>query len=75
MEGLADDTASVRIEPEMRERETVLQAVSGEQRRDAVNIAEAEDESDDGLRSDGIEASGRGIVEDDLRAGDQSASD
>ena len=75
MEGLADDAASVGIETEMRESEAVLQAVSGEQRGDAVNIAEAEDEGDDGLRSDGIEAGGGRIVEDDLRASDQSASD
>src|ERR1700676_801710 len=42
---------------------------------DAVNIAEAQDERDDGLRGDGIEAGGRRIVEHDRRLVDEGARD
>ena len=55
--------------------EAVLEAMGGEQRGNTVDIAEAEDEADDGLRGDGVEAGGRGIVEDDGRTSDEGAGD
>src|ERR1700757_92540 len=57
------------------EGKAVLKAMGGEERGDAVYIAEAEDEADDGLRSDGVEAGGGGIVEDDGRTCDECAGD
>jgi len=39
-------------------RETILYSMRGEESGYAVNIAKAQDEGNDGLRCDGIEASG-----------------
>jgi len=63
------------IEMKIGESETVLQTVRGHERGDAVNVAQAKDERDDGLRCDGIEAGGRGIVEHNGRAGDEGPGD
>src|SRR5690242_7937187 len=49
--------------------------MGGEESGDAVDIAEAKNQGDDGLRGDGIEAGGGRIVEDHGRAADQSAGD
>src|SRR5215470_5221312 len=62
---------ALRVEKEICQRHSVLQAVGCEQRRYTVSVAQAQDERDDGLRSYGIKP-GRGrIVEDDGRTGDQ----
>ena len=42
---------------------------------DAVDVAQAKDQRDDGLRGDGIEAGGGRIVENDGRPSDQGAGD
>src|SRR5690349_10144896 len=55
--------------------EAVLEAMGGEKSGDPVNIAEAEDEADDGLRSDGIEAGGGRVVENDGGTGDKGTGD
>src|SRR5262249_11523817 len=47
----------------------------GEQRGNAIDIAEAKDEGDDGLRGDGVESGCGRIVEHDLRSADESARD
>jgi hypothetical protein len=60
---------------EIGEGEAVLEAMRGEQGGDAIDIAKAKDEADDGLRGDGVEARGRRIVENDGRAADESARD
>jgi hypothetical protein len=57
------------------ESKAILEAMGGEQGGDAVDVAQAEDETDDGLRSDGVKAGGRRIVEHDGRTGDQGAGD
>src|SRR5262245_30690763 len=49
--------------------------MSGEERGDSVDITQAQDESDDGLRGDGIETGGWRIVENDGRARNQGAGD
>src|SRR5882672_5286841 len=60
---------------EISKSKAVLESMSGEERGDAVDIAEAENERDDGLRGHGVET-GRGrIVENDGRASDESTGD
>ena len=60
---------------EIGEGEAVLEPMSGEKRGDAVNVAETEDKSDDGLRGDGIETGGGRIVENDGRTSDEGTGD
>src|SRR5260370_12771030 len=55
--------------------EAVLEAMGGEQGGDAIDVAEAKDEADDGLRGDRVETGGRRIVEDDWGGGDEGAGD
>src|SRR5579859_6882174 len=65
----------LRVEMKIGQSKTVLKAMGGEERSDTVDIAQAEDEADDGLRGDRVEAGGGGIVEDDGRTCDQGAGD
>jgi len=73
--GIAANFFGLRIEMEIGEGEAVLEAMGGEQGGDAVDVAQAEDEADDGLRGDGVQAGGGGIVEHDGRAGNECAGD
>ena len=63
------------IEAEIGEAESILHAMGGEQRGDILQIAAAQDQRDDGLRSDGIETGGGRIVHDDGRTIHESARD
>jgi hypothetical protein len=49
--------------------------MSGEERGDAINIAQTKNQSDDGLRGDGIEAGGGRVVENDGRMVYEGAGD
>src|ERR1700720_2488678 len=49
------------IKAKIGQRETVLQSMRGQQRGYAIHVAQAQDQSDDGLRRDRIEPSRRGI--------------
>src|SRR5208283_5842423 len=51
----------------------VLQAVCHQQRAGLIDVALLHDQLDDCVGSDGIESAGRGIVEQDLGVGDNSA--
>jgi hypothetical protein len=57
------------------EGEAVLEAMGGEQGGDAVDVAQAEDEADDGLRGDRVEPRGGRVVENDGGMGDEGTSD
>jgi hypothetical protein len=72
---VADDALRLRIEFEIGKREAILHSMRSEESGYTVNVAEAKDERDDGLRRDGIEAGGGRIVENDLGAADECASD
>ena len=63
------------IEAKVRKAKCILQPVRGEQRRDVMQVAAAEDQRDDRLRGDGIEARRGRIVEHDRRLIDQRARD
>ena len=69
------DVAGGFVEAKIGEAKGVLHAMGGEERTYVLQIAAAEDERDDGLRSDGIEASGGRIVEDHGRTIYQGAGD
>jgi hypothetical protein len=73
--GITANFFGLRIEMKIGEGEAVLEAMSGEQGGDTVNIAKAEDEADDGLRGDGVEARGGRVIQNDGRMGDEGASD
>src|SRR5712691_10928552 len=49
-----DDAIAVGIEPEIGQREGVLQAMGGQNRSDPQGIAQTQNQRDDGLRSDGV---------------------
>src|SRR5258708_12048067 len=53
--------------------EAVLEAMGGEQGGDAIDVAKAKDETDDGLRGDRVETGGGGIVGDDGGGGGERA--
>ena len=61
------DAARFWIKAKISKSETILETMCGKERGDAVNIAQTKDQSDDGLRGDGIEAGGRRVVENDGR--------
>ena len=69
------NAAGFGIKVKIGETETVLKAVGGHDGSDAVDVAEAKDQRDDGLRSDGIEAGGGRIVENHGRAIHQGTGD
>jgi hypothetical protein len=75
LRGIANDAPGGGIEAEIGESKTILQSMGGKERGDAVDIAQAKNESDDGLRSDGVESSGGGIVQNNFGMVDESASD
>ena len=61
------------VEAKIREAESVLHAMRGQERRDVLRIAIAQDQRDDRLRRNGIESGGGRIVKNDRRAIDQRA--
>src|SRR4029077_11526379 len=70
-----NDPARRLVETKPRETEGVLDTVRGEERRDSLQVAAAEDERDDRLRGDGIEAGRWRVVEHDRGPIDQGARD
>jgi len=75
--GLAEGNDARRggVEAKVGEREDVLQAVSGEDGGNALEVAKTQEERDDGLRGDGIETGGGGIVKNNGRMADKCAGD
>ena len=63
------------IEAVVAKSKGVLQAMGDEQRRSGVDIALLDDELNDGSRGDGIQPTGRRIVEDELGIVNEGASD
>ena len=64
-----------RIEAMVAKGEGVLKAVGNQESRGRMDVSLLDDEFDDGGRGDGIEAAGRRVVEDQLRAMDEGARD
>ena len=63
------------VETIVRQAERVLDAMRGQQRRDSLQIAAAQNQRDDRLRGHRIESGGRRIVKDQRRLVDQRARD
>src|SRR5579883_1146230 len=57
------------------EGEAILQTVGRQQGSDAVNVAQAQDQGDNGLAGDGIETCRGRIIENNIRAIDQGSRD
>src|SRR5262249_53703983 len=70
-----DDVFRGRVKLVVGQRETVLQTMRRKHRGDAVNIAQSQDERDNGLRCNRIESRCRRIVEDDGRTVYKGTSD
>src|SRR5215472_15995249 len=64
---IAQNLFTLRIETKISHGETVLQTVRGQQSGDAVGVAQTENETDNGSRSNGIEARGWRIIQNDRR--------
>src|SRR5712691_1590259 len=66
-----NDLVGAGIESKICQRESVLEAVRGEQSRDPLGVTQTQDQPDDSLRSHRVEPSGRRIVKHDRGAADQ----